>query len=97
MTTHTEPIRIDTIEQLQEVAAQLGVRPDWHEPDEQKVTARFRGRIFDNAGHWPRSRNHDVCPIPSQIVEQYIELIQDGTVVAQVNLATLFAMAARGI
>ena len=32
------------------LAGELGVRMDWHEPDEQEVTAKVRGVSFDNAG-----------------------------------------------
>ena len=32
------------------LATQLRVRPSWHEPDEQGLTARVDGRTFDNAG-----------------------------------------------
>lgn len=35
------------------LARELGVRPDWHEPDVQGVSARVRGEDFDNAGFWP--------------------------------------------
>jgi hypothetical protein len=35
------------------LARELGVRPDWHEPDEQGVRARVEGLSFDNAGFWP--------------------------------------------
>lgn len=31
-------------------ANHTGVRPDWHEPDEQEVTAKIVGESFDNAG-----------------------------------------------
>jgi hypothetical protein len=83
--------RIDTPEQLQELAEKLGVRPDWHEPDEQEVTAHVDGDCFDNAGFWPRDK------YTGQGMEMHVTLRQHGEVVAQVNLATLFAMAARKI
>ena len=84
------PTRVQTGADLFSIAEQLGVRPDWHEPDQQKVTARVLGTSFDNAGFWPREA-YDALPISS--TEMYVELLQDGRVIAQVNLATLFALA----
>lgn len=94
-----DPVRIHTFAQLTEVAAKLGVRPDWHEPDEQQVTARVLGHSFDNAGTWPYDPKMpwDRCTgsLDSDGLEMYVELLQAGKVVAQVNLATLFALACR--
>ena len=90
----TEPIRIQTREDLRKVAALLGVRHDWHEPDEQNVTATVTGRSFDNAGFWPRELHRDLHKRVPGAIEMYVEIVQDGNVVAQVNLATLLAMAA---
>ncbi len=53
--------RISTPAQLRDLAAELGVRPDWHEPG----------------------------------FEMWVRLYKDGQPVADVNLATLFAWAAR--
>jgi hypothetical protein len=44
---------IQTRQQLVELAKTLGVRADWHEPDEQGITADVEGGTFDNAGFWP--------------------------------------------
>lgn len=46
--------------ELVTLARELGVRPDWHEPDEQGLTARFDGTDgdFDNAGFWPMIKGH---------------------------------------
>ena len=44
--------RINTKDELKELAESLGVRNDWHEPDEQGVRAITFGQSFDNAGHW---------------------------------------------
>lgn len=68
-------------EGLRQVAKQLHVREDWHEPDEQGVTATIEGRRFDNAG---------------VDGERMVVLKQFGKPVAKVNLASLFAMAMRG-
>jgi hypothetical protein len=72
------------------LAGELGVRMDWHEPDEQEVTAKVRGVSFDNAGTWPHDRNGET---PREIVEMYVIIQQDGKDVAAVNLATLCAWA----
>jgi hypothetical protein len=46
---------IHTRAQFVDFARRMGVRPDWHEPDEQGLTARVEGTPldFDNAGSWP--------------------------------------------
>lgn len=41
-----EVIRVHYLSQLKDVAIRLGVRPDWHEPDEQEVTAQVHGSCF---------------------------------------------------
>lgn len=83
--------RINTRTELTELAKELGVRPDWHEPDEQKVTAKVtakvHGTMFDNAGFWPAGQ------LTSTNLEQHVIIKQDGKPVAAVNLATLFAWA----
>jgi hypothetical protein len=79
--------RITTKAQLVALANTLGVRPDWHEPDEQEVTALTHGTSFDNAGFWPADATRSVT------VEQHVILKKDGEPVAAVNLATLFAWA----
>ena len=44
--------RIHTKDELKALAKELGVRNDWHEPDEQGLRAFVFGKNFDNAGHW---------------------------------------------
>lgn len=78
--------RIKTKAELIALANELGVRPDWHEPDEQDVTVTVKGRRFDNAGFWPESS--DPCA-----TERHVIIKQAGKPVAAVNLATLFAWA----
>lgn len=79
--------RITSRDQLIQLADELGVRPDWHEPDEQGVTTTMHGVSFDNAGFWgPECLGKSYC-------EQYITLYAAGEPVAYVNLATLFAFA----
>ena len=85
---------ITTREQLIDLARDLRVRPSWHEPDEQNVTARVRGKEFDNAGFWGEN-DGELCVILS-VGSQHCdecgkpEVTED---VAIVNLATLFAWA----
>lgn len=77
--------RITERGELQALARELGVRPDWHEPDEQDVDATVRGISFDNAGFWPE---------PSKIFEEmHVILWKGNEPVAAVNLATLCAWA----
>jgi len=65
---HPEPKIIKSRAELLDLAHRLGVRTDWHEPDEQELTATLNGLLFgegqtvtvtangvsfDNAGFWP--------------------------------------------
>jgi hypothetical protein len=86
-------LRVMTREQLDAVAAVLGVRPDWHEPDEQQVTAQVHGTDFDNAGFWGHGPRGELATYGEGRQELWIELFQDGKPVAEVNLATLLAWA----
>jgi hypothetical protein len=79
--------RITDRADLVKLAVTAGVRPDWHEPDEQGITARVEGKSFDNAGFWPDEST------PPEILEHHVILSQDGRDVAAVNLADLFAWA----
>jgi hypothetical protein len=89
----SESIRIDTRGQLRELAARLGVRKDWHEPDEQKLTAVAHGDDFDNCGFWGHWKG-ELNTFGEGRQEMWIELRQDGQPVAEINLATLLAWAA---
>ncbi len=64
---------------LKILAKQLGVRDDWHEPDEQGLEAIMTGYQFDNAGFLHR--------------ELTVTLRQNGEDVGEILLATLFAYA----
>ena len=81
---------------LVELARELGVRPDWHEPEEQGLSVVVKGNNFDNAGFWVDESGR---PEPlvrggkTLVLEKYVILKQDGKPVAAVNLATLFAWA----
>jgi hypothetical protein len=86
--------RINTKAELQDLARELGVRPDWHEPDEQGVTAFVSGHSFDNAGFWGVG---GTGTLPSVYQEMWVTVSRqsdyDGNFipVAEVNLAMLFA------
>lgn len=64
--------------ELIKFAKKHGLRSDWHEPDEQGITAKVIGSSLDNAGV-----GHEL-----QVV-----LKKDGKPVLQVNLATLLSWA----
>ncbi len=81
--------RIDNARELRELADELGVRRDWHEPDEQLVTARVAGVDLDNAGFWPPSE----VGIHGYTGELCVIISQDSTDVAAGSLASLLAMA----
>jgi hypothetical protein len=80
---------IESLPVLRQLARDLRVRHDWHEPDEQNLTARVEGVTFNNAGFWPTSEAGRAKP------ELHVILTQDKQDVACVNLATLFAWACR--
>jgi hypothetical protein len=92
----TDIKRIDTREALVALARQLGVRPDWHEPDEQGVSALVSGHTFDNAGFW--GVNGTTADFPSAYQELWVTVTRESPTgeripVAEVNLAMLFAWA----
>ena len=70
---------IMTQNQLKDLAKKIGVRKDWHEPDEQEVTARITGLSFDNA----------MCDRSEMTVVIY----KADNYVGEINLAMLLAMA----
>lgn len=89
---------INTRAQFEAFARKMGVRPDWHEPDEQELGARVEGTSFDNAGFWPTATSG----VPWRSVELHVIFsrmeIREGVEVpvedlAAVNLATLCAWA----
>lgn len=73
-----ESKEIFSLNEMINLKKQLGVRDDWHEPDEQEVTVKISGNHLDNAGAGP---------------EFMIHFLQDNKEVAQVNLANLCAFA----
>jgi len=93
--------RITTRAGLRELARELEVRPDWHEPSEQNLTAEVHGTSFDNAmpaGEWygagadgvPRAELHVILYRVPSFADPYGSY---ETPLAVVNLATLFAWA----
>lgn len=89
---------ITTRVELVALARGLGVRPDWHEPDEQGVSARVFGQGFDNAmppGLWMGNIEQGQEPHAEQYVVLYEQAAEEfePTAVAAINLATLFAWA----
>lgn len=78
--------KIETQKDLIKLAKDLGVREDWHEPDEQGVDVKVHGKAFDNAGFWGPGNMSDK-------EELWVSITKDKTLVACVNLATLFAWA----
>lgn len=82
-------ITINTRNDLVEVARNLGVRPDWHEPDEQEVNARVVGDHLDNAMGSTVTDNVGEYNVVLTRLDDEGEP-QD---VAVVNLATLLAFA----
>lgn len=80
--------RIQSRDDLLKLSDELGVRFDWHEPDEVGVTAQVGGKDFDNAGFW-----HNDEAARKGYEELYVRLYRKDDLVAVVNLATLFAFA----
>lgn len=89
----TEDIRINSRAELARLAKRLGTRPDWHEPDEQGLTARVLGEDFDNAGFWGHYKG-ELNAYGEGRQELWVEISRDGNPVAEINLATLLAWAA---
>jgi len=90
----TESIRINSREQMQELAARLGVRKSWHEPDEQGVTALMHGTPgdLDNCGFWGHYKG-ELHTYGEGKQEMWVEIFADGKPAAEVNLASLLAWA----
>jgi hypothetical protein len=85
--------RIQQRHQLIQLADDLGVRPDWHEPDEQEVSALCVGDDFDNAGFWPAGRGFRGPSGKGETTEKHVIIWKGGQAVAAVNLASLLAWA----
>ena len=93
--------RINSAKELNELAKELRVRPDWHEPDEQEVNARIIGSHLDNAmGADPDADKKVDDPDGSVRTlhwgEYNVVITKKGKDVAVVNLAELLAWGSRG-
>lgn len=85
-------------QELVELAKELGVRPNWHEPDEQDLTALVDGHSFDDAGFWPNGEGRVATELHVLLYKtEYNEVSgyneRSGEPIAAVNLTTLFAWA----
>lgn len=82
-------------DELRILMKELGLRWDWHEPDEQRVEAIVFGNDFDNAGFWGRRfRGQREDGYMTAITEEMnVLLVKDDKPVAEINLATLFSWA----
>lgn len=81
---------INTKEEFEEFSQRVGARRDWHEPDEQQITARVSGTHLDNAmGANPYSNCGEMVVIFERIHPEEGEQTQ----FASVNLANLLAWA----
>jgi hypothetical protein len=95
--------RIETRDELAELARELHVPSDWHEVSQVDVSASVHGRSFDNAGYWGaaeadqfRARYSDSPALrkaADAAIEMWVSIEHEGETVAEVNLATLFAFA----
>lgn len=84
---HERPILIDDRDDLAFFASEVGTRLDWHEPDEQDLTAMMYGTSFDNAGFWGEPTYEYYTN------EMHVVLYVHHYPVVAVNLATLFGWA----
>lgn len=90
--------QIHTREQFQEFGREIGMRHDWHEPDERDITARVEGMSFDNAGTWPTQLGLPEIATELHVIFSRSEVKAGVRIptedLAAVNLATLCAWAA---
>ena len=90
--SHIEPVpTIDSAQDLADFADVHGLRIDWHEPDEQLVSAYVYGSRLDNAmgAGWVSDNYADGGEIN-------VILLVDGKREAVLNLANLLAWASAG-
>lgn len=86
------PVRVLERRDLLFFAKKAKIGEDWHEPDEQDITARLFGDSFDNTGSWARDQELYY----SIIEEHHAVLYYKQYPVIAVNIATLFAWATEG-
>lgn len=91
-------------DQFVEFARKHGLRMNWHEPDEQDITARVAGVAFDNAGFWPAQHGNSTESVELHVIFAKQPWSDEecpcgdvhrlaGEDLAAVNLATLCAWA----
>lgn len=94
MSTDDKIVHINSQAALRALARELRVRHDWHEPDEQDLEAVCFGDDFDNAGFWGRDFREELIVKKFRLVEEMnVMLVHRGKPIAEINLASLFAMA----
>ena len=84
--------QINTPEDLKVFAKEHGLRPDWHEPDEQGINAYVYGDDLDNAfgaGYVSEVEGYDG--------ELNVVFTKNGERIAVVNLANVLAWATRAV
>ena len=83
-----EKIKCRTLEEmkddLQEFQEKFGLRKDWHEPDEQGISAKVIGKQLDNTFG-------EMIDFPNR--EYVVVLYHNKKEVGRINLATLLAVA----
>lgn len=87
--------RIESAQQLAEFADKHRIRNDWHEPDEQNITAIVLGTCFDNAMGPGETFGYETSP-SMEIAVYLCEDLGEGREprpLACVNLASLCAWA----
>ena len=85
---------LHSTDELAALAQRLGLRPDWHEPDEQNVSVRMVGAGFDNAMGPEFLKGRTEQELKDPMFELSVIIEHDGKPVAAVNLATLLAWGA---
>ena len=88
---------INTRAELVALAKELGVRQDWHEPDEQLITAELRGTAYDFDNAMGVAENYSNSDTPRMELHVVLRRLNDKFLpeqeIAAINLATLFAWA----
>jgi hypothetical protein len=86
--------RITSRDKFIEFAKRMKVSYDWHEPDEQNLTAVVRGSIFDNTGAWPADPGR-LSVFSEEIHVLFCGSEKNDEAFATVNLADLCAWASQ--
>lgn len=83
----TTPVELRVITgraELGELHREIGVRPNWREPDEQDISVTITDGSFDNA-------------FAITDLETGVVIHQEGNPIAYISLATLFSLATRDL